>query len=107
MFDVLKVVQLLIERERKQREHRNVGFGRNSGALPNHSDDLVRRVRGELAQLLARGTRVAICGGTGKSAAFINRDGLDSQRFPTVVASDAAKEGRLFRTLNRTRNHAC
>jgi hypothetical protein len=36
---------------------------------------------------------VAIWGGSGKSVAFINRYGLDSERFPTVVDSDAAKTG--------------
>ena len=32
-------------------------------------------------------------GGTGKSAAFINRYGLDARRFPLVVDSDPVKAG--------------
>ena len=40
-----------------------------------------------------QGVRVAIWGGTGKSAAFINRYGLDRLRFPIVVDSDFAKVG--------------
>jgi hypothetical protein len=36
---------------------------------------------------------VAVWGGTGKSAAFINRFGMDAERFPTVVDSDAQKAG--------------
>jgi len=34
-----------------------------------------------------------VWGGTGKSAAFINRYSLDRERFPIVVDSDAAKVG--------------
>ncbi|HLI78618.1 MAG TPA: hypothetical protein VKV03_01475, partial [Candidatus Binataceae bacterium] len=37
--------------------------------------------------------RVAIWGGTGKSAAFINRYSVDRMRFPIVVDSDTAKVG--------------
>jgi hypothetical protein len=36
---------------------------------------------------------VAIWGGTGKSAAFMNRYGVDAVRFPIVVDSDPAKAG--------------
>jgi hypothetical protein len=36
---------------------------------------------------------MVIWGGTGKSAAFINRYGLDRVRFPIVVDSDPAKVG--------------
>jgi len=47
----------------------------------------------QLREICARGVRVAIWGGTGKSAAFINRYGLDRERFPLVVDSDLAKVG--------------
>lgn len=50
-------------------------------------------VRNHLAGLYLSGQRVAIWGGTGKSAAFINRYGLDARRFPTVVDSDPLKAG--------------
>jgi hypothetical protein len=38
-------------------------------------------------------SRVAIWGGTGKSAAFMCRYGVDAKRFPLVVDSDPAKVG--------------
>jgi hypothetical protein len=47
----------------------------------------------QLAELHQAGKRVAIWGGTGKSAAFINRYGADRARFPVVVDSDPAKVG--------------
>lgn len=56
-------------------------------------DDAVGRIRDELIRILSSGATIAIWGGTGKSAAFINRYGLDAERFPTVVDSDSAKAG--------------
>ena len=53
----------------------------------------LQRIFAQLVQLAVSGARVAIWGGTGKSAAFINRYGLDRVRFPIVVDSDAAKVG--------------
>jgi len=53
----------------------------------------LQRIFAQLAQLAVSGARVAIWGGTGKSAAFINRYGLDRVRFPIVVDSDTAKVG--------------
>ncbi len=50
-------------------------------------------VREQLDELIDSGAPVAIWGGTGKSAAFINRYGLDRVRFPIVVDSDEAKVG--------------
>jgi len=50
-------------------------------------------IRGQLAALHASGSRVAVWGGTGKGAAFMNRYGLDTERFPLVVDSDAEKVG--------------
>jgi hypothetical protein len=47
----------------------------------------------QLVSLHVSGRSVAIWGGTGKSAAFINRYGLDAERFPIVVDSDASKAG--------------
>jgi hypothetical protein len=55
--------------------------------------DAVRCIQNELAELISSGAKIAIWGGTGKSAAFINRYRLDSDRFPNVVDSDAAKAG--------------
>eukprot|EP00913_Durusdinium_trenchii_P028424 g26652.t1 len=52
-----------------------------------------RNVRSQLDELHASGKRVAIWGGTGKAAAFINQAGLDCKRFPIVVDSDHDKVG--------------
>jgi len=45
------------------------------------------------AQLAALGGTVCFWGGTGKSAAFLNRYGCDAVRFPLVVDSDPDKHG--------------
>lgn len=50
-------------------------------------------IGGQLAQLHAQARRVAVWGGTGKSAAFMCRYGVDAKRFPVVVESDRAKVG--------------
>jgi predicted O-linked N-acetylglucosamine transferase (SPINDLY family) len=50
-------------------------------------------IRGDLDALAASGKRVAVWGGTGKAAAFINQYGLDAARFPLVVDSDPDKAG--------------
>jgi hypothetical protein len=47
----------------------------------------------QLAALAESGARVAVWGGTGKSAAFMCRYGVDADRFPLVVDSDRAKVG--------------
>lgn len=66
-----------------------------------------------LAEMHASGKRVAIWGGTGKGAAFINYYGADAERFPLVVDSDSAKVGTfvpgtgqeiLFRDVLRERS---
>lgn len=50
-------------------------------------------LRAALDELGHSGRTIAIWGGTGKAAAFINQYGLDAARFPLVVDSDAAKVG--------------
>lgn len=47
----------------------------------------------ELANLYLAGKRVAIWGGTGKCAAFLQAHRVDAQRFPLVVDSDPDKVG--------------
>lgn len=51
------------------------------------------RIQAQLAALHESGQRVAIWGGTGKSAAFLNAHSVDTERFPYVVDSDRAKAG--------------
>jgi hypothetical protein len=81
------------------------GFARLGG--PGNNTDatqIARKFRAEaekalavvmeqLAQLYTSGRPVAIWGGTGKSAAFMCRYGVDRKRFPTVVDSDWNKVG--------------
>jgi predicted O-linked N-acetylglucosamine transferase (SPINDLY family) len=50
-------------------------------------------IRADVDALAASGRRVAVWGGTGKAAAFINQLGLDLKRFPLVVDSDVQKAG--------------
>ncbi|MFO1311367.1 MAG: methyltransferase domain-containing protein [Burkholderiales bacterium] len=50
-------------------------------------------IRGQLDQLARGGSLVAIWGGTGKGAAFINHFRADATRFPLVVDSDPEKVG--------------
>jgi methylation protein EvaC len=52
-----------------------------------------RVIRAQLMALHASGRSIAVWGGTGKSAAFMNRYGLDEWRFPIIVDSDSAKVG--------------
>jgi len=52
-----------------------------------------KRIGAQLAALADSGKRVAIWGGTGKSAAFLNAHAVDAKRFPYVVDSDIAKVG--------------
>lgn len=51
------------------------------------------RISAQLAALHDEGKKVAIWGGTGKSAAFMCRHDVDSVRFPVVVDSDLEKVG--------------
>ncbi len=53
----------------------------------------LNRIKGQLDELHASGQEIAIWGGTGKGAAFINRYAVDAERFPIVVDSDADKFG--------------
>ena len=50
-------------------------------------------IKAQLDELAESGKRVAVWGGTGKAAFFINLFGLDADRFPTVVDSDITKAG--------------
>ncbi|MBZ0255901.1 methyltransferase, partial [bacterium] len=52
-----------------------------------------RSIKQQLQEMYDAGSRIAVWGGTGKSAAFINRYELDAERFPIVVDSDPDKAG--------------
>jgi hypothetical protein len=75
-----------------------IGFARGA-------DEKRQRVRQQLASLHASGRRVALWGGTGKSAAFINYFGLDARRFPLVVDSDPDKLGSFVPGAGQVIHH--
>lgn len=57
------------------------------------TEDGLKIISAQLDRLHADAVRVAIWGGTGKSAAFMCRYGADAERFPVVVDSDRTKVG--------------
>jgi hypothetical protein len=65
----------------------------NAKAFYNQAHQMDQQVSAQLTTLAHSGKRVAIWGGTGKAATFINRYGVDKARFPLVVDSDAEKAG--------------
>ncbi len=83
------------------------GLGRLSGdprhiktaeaaeAFRARSAEALQRIPAQLATLAASGRKIAIWGGTGKSAAFMNRYSVDAKRFPIVIDSDAGKAGEF------------
>ncbi len=64
-----------------------------------------QRVKQQLDDLARSGRGVAIWGGTGKAAAFINRYGLDATRFPLVVDSDIEKVGTFVPGMGQAIRH--
>ncbi len=64
-----------------------------AAAFREHARQAEHTIALQLADLCMSGRRVAIWGGTGKSAAFMNAYGVDAARFPLVVDSDPAKAG--------------
>ncbi|MDA1016125.1 MAG: class I SAM-dependent methyltransferase [Planctomycetota bacterium] len=70
-----------------------VDFAESANAFRNRVRRSHETIQRELDILARSEYSVAIWGGTGKAAAFINQLGLDAQRFPTVVDSDPDKAG--------------
>ncbi len=79
-----------------------VGFGPQPAALhiaaesvafANDTRQSLGTIQRQLSELAKSGQRIAIWGGTGKSAAFMQRYSVDCQRFPLVVDSDPDKVG--------------
>jgi hypothetical protein len=65
----------------------------NAKTFYTQTRQLDTQVCAQLTALADSGKRVAVWGGTGKAATFINRYGVDKDRFPLVVDSDAEKAG--------------
>jgi hypothetical protein len=74
-------------------QQRRLTIANEARAFVQAADAGLERICAQLEELAVAGGRVALWGGTGKSAAFINRYGVDRMRFPIVVDSDAAKVG--------------
>jgi hypothetical protein len=72
---------------------RHQGVARAASGFQRRTGDALVTICRQLDLLHASGKPVVIWGGTGKSAAFINRYGLDAERFPLVVDSDPEKAG--------------
>lgn len=70
-----------------------VEHARAAGAFRELSQLARQVISLQLANLYLAGKRVAIWGGTGKSAAFLHAFGVDAERFPLVVDSDPSKAG--------------
>jgi len=73
---------------REQVEH-----ARQSLAFRARAANAGRQLAREFDRLAESKRTVAIWGGTGKAAAFINQNQLDDRRFPLVVDSDSSKVG--------------
>ena len=76
-----------------QRRDEQVDFASEAVTFRDRAAQSRQNVRDALDQLAQSGRNVALWGGTGKAAAFINQYGLDAERFPIVVDSDADKAG--------------
>ncbi|BAI87901.1 class I SAM-dependent methyltransferase [Arthrospira platensis NCB002] len=59
------------------------------------TDQGLANIKTQLEQLYCSGNKVAIWGGLGRSSAFMNRYGVDVERFPIVVDSDIYKAGKF------------
>lgn len=68
-------------------------FIKEASAFRNDSAAALEVISQQLGVLYGSGKRTVVWGGTGKSAAFMCRYGLDAGRFPFVVDSDAGKAG--------------
>ncbi len=66
---------------------------RSASAFAAMAEQSRRVIMLELANLYLAGKRVAIWGGTGKCAAFLQAHRADAERFPLVVDSDPDKVG--------------
>jgi len=60
----------------------------------------------QLQALVDQGKKVAVWGGTGKSAAFMHRYGVDAKRFPLVVDSDQDKVDTFVPGTGQAIRHA-
>jgi hypothetical protein len=74
-------------------DSRKVDFARQALDFSGSAERAKQAIGAQLTELYRSAKRVAIWGGTGKGAAFINYYGADAERFPLVVDSDRDKVG--------------
>lgn len=72
---------------------RQVLLAKESIDFSDKAQNIKSAVTSHLNRMFEDGKKIAIWGGTGKAAAFINRYELDADRFPLVVDSDIEKVG--------------
>ncbi len=88
-YDGEVVYAFLHLKERLERlEH-----GRAAARFRARVEEARHRIASQLETLVASGRRVAVWGGTGKAAAFLNAFAGQSSRIPVVVDSDPEKAG--------------
>lgn len=68
-----------------------MAYVREARDFMENSARAVTAITSQLDALYKNGKRVAIWGGTGKSAAFMQRYNVDSERFPVVIDDDKNK----------------
>ena len=83
---VFACVELGLPAARRERAANATAFAERSVQNRTH-------IATRLDALARSGQRIAIWGGTGKSAAFMHHYGADARRFPLVVDSDPSKAG--------------
>jgi hypothetical protein len=83
-----EVIFACIKTENK--ESKNITVANNFNVTVKHSKEIVRK---QLYELLEQNKKIAIWGGTGKSASFINYYHLNADDYPIVVDSDLDKSG--------------
>jgi hypothetical protein len=85
-----EVIYGLLEWDHLEHQHNHV---EHASRFRTVSSNALERIAVQLSEFLDCKKTIAVWGGTGKSAAFINRYGLDADRFPIVVDSDRDKVG--------------
>ena len=70
---------------------RENSFQENAERFVAHQEAMKEQIRNQLSDFESAGKKVAVWGGTGKSAAFMNYHKLAKERFPFVVDSDPLK----------------
>ena len=64
---------------------------REAQSFRKGAQDALQTIQSQLSDLYNQHKRIAVWGGTGKSAAFMQRYGIDATRFPIVVDDDKNK----------------